>query len=259
MKLPRIQSLTFTPDPLVQHPRLAIVVSLALATILIPILSALGGVRGPLGPSIPLFFLVPVLLAAALGGQRAGVLVSVVAILAWDWFFIPPQHMVTIASARDVVALIVFLIVALLTGQLATSLRRRTQEALRRARGSEALYDLSMALIARQDLADVLPLLTQRLRTTFNLEACAVLLPGEGGTGWQTAGLAGPMPAELRVEDHKKVAAIAAWVSAEGRPSTLSPGQGNGSSGHRLLSRASRRGTGPVSAPSRRPTCLRRT
>src|SRR5262249_43405274 len=150
------------------HALLGIAIGLALIVLLVPVLELLGGADGPLGPSIPLFFLVPVLLSSAAGGRSAGVLVSVVAIVVWDWYFIHPYYTVTIASARDVLALVVFLAVALLTGQLATAARARAEEALRRARSSEALYDLSMALIGGRDLTELLPALTARLRQTFD-------------------------------------------------------------------------------------------
>lgn len=146
-------------DPLAQHPRLGTAVGLVLVALLVPVLYSWHGAdpKGPLGASIPLFFLVPVLLASAGGGQRAGILVAVVAIFVWDWYFIPPLYTVTVASARDLLALLVFLVVAVLVGQLATAVRGRTDEALRRARSSEALYALSMALIRGSNLAKARP------------------------------------------------------------------------------------------------------
>lgn len=205
-----------------KYPVLGVVIGLLMTVSLVPILGLWHGASGPLGQSLPLFFLVPVLLTAAYGGRVAGALVSVVAIFVWDWFFIPPLYTVTIASVRDVLALVVFLVVALLVGQLSTDARRRAEEAIRRARSSEALYDLTMALIAHGDLVDVLPDLTQRLRETFDLEASAVLLP-EGPT-WRTAAVAGQMPANLCVETSRNVAAVAAWVNEHGQSSRLGSG-----------------------------------
>ena len=221
-----------------KHPLLATSIGLALIVLMAPLLNLLGGADGPLGPSIPLFFLAPVLLASAMGGRRAGVLVSVVAIVVWDWYFIHPLYTVTIASPRDVLALIVFLAVALLVGQLATAVRTRAEEALRRARSSEALYDLSMALIAHTNLTAVLPTLTERLRTTFDLEACAIVLPDAQGGGWRTVAVAGPLPPELRSEESKDVAAVVGFVKAEGRASGLGHVGGTaGRAGHSRIFR----------------------
>lgn len=208
-------------DPAAPHPALALATSLALLALLVPLLRHWHGADGPLGPSIPLFFLAPVLLSSIVGGRRAGVVVSVVAILVWDWYFIQPLYTVTVGTARDLLALMVFLAVALLTGQLSRIARRRAEEALRRAHSSEALYDLSMALITGGDLERILPDLIERLRATFELQACAVLLPGGASGGWRTAAVAGTLPADLHVEESRDVASVAMWVNTQGRESGL--------------------------------------
>lgn len=216
-------------DPLAQHPRGAIAAGLAMVAALVPLLNIWRGASGPLGQSIPLFFLIPVLFAAVVGGRGAGVVVSCAAIAVWDWFFIPPLYTVTIASPRDVLALVVFLGVALLVGQLSTAVGRRAREALRRAYSSEALYDLSMALIARTDLADVLRALCERLQDAFHLQACAVLLQDEKGR-WHTAAQAGRLPSDLRVEESRSLGSTAARVlerNEECRLGRVQRGQGH--------------------------------
>ena len=206
--------------PFARYPRLSALLGLLLVAALVPVLRFWHGADGPLGQSIPLIFLVPVLLASATGGLGTGALVSCAAIVTWDWFFIPPLYTLTIASVRDVLALVVFLLVALLTGELATLARHRAEDAQRLARGSEALYDLSLALIAGRDLNEVLPGLIDRLRETFQLEAVAVLLPGEDGT-WRTAAQAGRLPAELHVEESRSLATTAGRVYAQGEECRL--------------------------------------
>jgi two-component system sensor histidine kinase KdpD len=203
--------------PATGRPLLGIAEGLILVVLLVPFLQLLHGSSGQLGQSIPLLFLIPVLIASAVGGPGAGVAVSFAAVFTWDWFFIPPFYTVTVASVRDVVALLIFLADALLTGQLAVAARRRTREALRRARSAEALYDLSTALIGSHDLSKVLPMLASRLRETFDLDACAVLLPAEGGR-WKIAAVSGELPAHLSVERSRDAAALASWARREGRP-----------------------------------------
>jgi two-component system sensor histidine kinase KdpD len=215
--LPRGRAL----DPLALHPRGASALGIVLVFALVPILGFWHGASGPLGQSIPLFFLVPVLAASALGGRGAGVLVSCVAVFVWDWFFIPPLYRVTVNSVRDVLALVVFLAVALLVGQLSTVARRRTAEALRRAASSEALYDLSMALIAGRNLDEILPALTSRLRAAFDLAACAVLVFDAERAAWRTVALAGQLPPDLRPEESRSLAAIASQVYERGEECRL--------------------------------------
>lgn len=204
-----------------RYPWVGIVVALIFVTVLVPILALAGGGSGALGPSIPLFFLVPVLIASTVGGTWSGVVASVVAIMAWDWYFIPPVHTVTVYYPRDLLALVVFLAVALLTGQLASASRRQTEEAMQRARTSRALYELSMALIGRRDLTHILRALSEGLVRTFMLEACAVLLPDRRDHLWRAAAVAGSMPDDLRVENSRAVAGITSLVNATGQASGL--------------------------------------
>jgi two-component system sensor histidine kinase KdpD len=151
--------------------------------------------------------------------------VGCAAIVAWDWFFILPVHQLTIASARDAVALFVFLFVALSVGELATLARRRTDEAVRRARSSSALYDLSVGLIAGRLEDDLLGTLAERLRTAFELEACAVLMPGPGGQ-WDIVATAGHLPDDLRVTHSRNVAAIATQAHHAGQECRLGAAAG---------------------------------
>jgi two-component system sensor histidine kinase KdpD len=208
-------------DPLAQYPRAGALLGLLLVAALVPTLNWWHGVYGPLGPSIPLFFLIPVLLASAIGGRGAGVIVSCAALVVWDWFFITPLYTVTIDSPRDVLALAVFLVVAFLVGQLSVVARRRTTEALRRARGSEALYELSMALIADRNRESVLSTLTERLRVTFDLAACAVLLPTGVADGWRTEAVAGRLPTDLHVEESRSLAVTVTQVFTRGEECVL--------------------------------------
>ena len=194
---------------------------LLLVALLVPVVGLWRSVDATVGPSVALCFLVPVIIAAAVGGWPAGIIVTIAAIFAWDWFFIQPPYTVTVYYPRDLMALAIFLAVALLVGRLSAIARRRTAEALRRAQASEALYELSMALIAERNLPEILPHLTHRACETFGLQSCAVVLPDDDGKVWRTAAVAGQLPSDLRVEESRDAAAVASWVNIHGRASRL--------------------------------------
>jgi len=215
-------------DLLARRPRVGALLAVVLIAVLVPILSAANGASGPLGQSIPLFFLVPVLVASSVGGRGAGVLSAILAVLVWDFFFIPPTYQVTVASTRDALALGVFLLVAMLVGQLSTVARRRAGEALRRARASEAVYNLSMGLIARKTPRDLIAPLLERLRDSLKLGACAVLMQDETGR-WRYVASTGTLPEDLDAVHSRNVAAVASetiqyghecrlGTTGEGRP-----------------------------------------
>ena len=203
-------------DPLAPHSVVATVAGLCMVAVMVPddfVLSRGAGLSR--SQVVPLLFLIPVFSHPRLGGGRSGLIVSVAAVLAWNWFFIAPVHHITVATPRDLLALTIFMADALLTGRLAAIARGRRQEAMQRARTSEALYELSSALIGRQSIDEVLPALTDRLINVLDLVACAVLL-SENGTGWRTVAVSGSLPAELRVESSRAASSAAGWVNRSG-------------------------------------------
>lgn len=65
-----------TLDPLARHPVLAALSGLAMVVLLVPVLSFVHGADGLLGQSIPLFFIVPVVISAVGGGRLVGQLAT---------------------------------------------------------------------------------------------------------------------------------------------------------------------------------------
>ncbi len=80
----------------------------------------------------PLVLVLPVLLAAVVGGRRAAVGVALVATLATNVVFTPPFGSLKVEVASDAVALAVFLVVALAVGALAATLVARSVAAEQR-------------------------------------------------------------------------------------------------------------------------------
>jgi two-component system sensor histidine kinase KdpD len=70
-------------------------------------------------PNISLIFVIPVLAAAVRHGLFASLWAAALAVLAYDYFFLPPLYRFTIADPADVLALLFFLLVALVTSALA--------------------------------------------------------------------------------------------------------------------------------------------
>ena len=83
--------------------------------------------------SIPLVFLVVVLVAAASFGFWTGMAAAVTAFLSANFFFVAPIHTFSVAHPQDVLALGVFLIAAALTGLIAGRMREQADAARRRA------------------------------------------------------------------------------------------------------------------------------
>jgi K+-sensing histidine kinase KdpD len=93
--------------------------------------------------SLGVVYILAVLLVATLWGLRLGLLTAILSGLAFNWFHIPPVGRFTIAADRDLVAFVVFAIVAIASGTLAELARARATEAERgREEAARALAEL---------------------------------------------------------------------------------------------------------------------
>ena len=106
-----------------------VLIVVAVATGVVALLEGSAPVTG-----LGVLYLLAVLWLAIHRGQTAALAAAVLGVLALNWFFIPPKHELTIANSENVAALIVFLIVAIVVGRLASAARDRAAEAEARAR-----------------------------------------------------------------------------------------------------------------------------
>jgi two-component system sensor histidine kinase KdpD len=93
------------------------------------------------------FYLVAVLVIATVGGLLEAIVSSVVAMLCFNFFFLPPVGTLTVADPQNWVALFAFLATALTASQLSARLKQQRKEALDRQREMEQLYTLSRAIL----------------------------------------------------------------------------------------------------------------
>lgn len=127
-------------------------------------------------PNLSMVFLFGVLVCAVLWGLRASVMASLLSVLLYDFFFVPPIHTFTINRPEDVLALIVFLVVAVLTSNLTGRIRDQAEAARRRETRTAALYSLSSELASAVGLEQVTDIIAYQI--SRNLEAeVVVLLP----------------------------------------------------------------------------------
>ncbi len=160
--------------------------------------------------NISMIYLLLVLALAVGVGSGPAILASVLSFLAFDWFFVEPVGRFTVDDASEWLALFLFLVVAIITSQLAGGLRRSAGEARRRARETATLYGLSMAILGDARLDRILPAIAEQMLTTLGLRNVAIYLQGSDGRP-RLAAEAG----EALVEDERRERELSAsWASA---------------------------------------------
>jgi two-component system sensor histidine kinase KdpD len=129
--------------------RLGVVVMLAtvcLGTLLIyPLKSVAPAV------SLGVVFIPGVLLISTVWGWRLGLLTALLSAVAFNWFHIPPVGRIEVSDSRDLVALVVFAIVAVASSALAELARARAVEADRRREETDKVLVELRALSRERD------------------------------------------------------------------------------------------------------------
>ncbi len=89
--------------------------------------------------NVSILYLLVVLLTALRFGGGPAIVASVLAFLAIDWNFVDPRHTLTVHDPAEWIALVMFLIIATVTGHLTATARRQADEARVLAREAAAL------------------------------------------------------------------------------------------------------------------------
>jgi two-component system sensor histidine kinase KdpD len=123
-------------------------------------------------------FLFAVVLVAARLGFGPGVLAAVAGVLAFDYFFVPPQRTFAVADAQYAITFAIMLVVALVISTLAARLRRQVRIARYRERRLGALYHLSRELSAESGAHQLTATAQREVSAMFGARV-AIYLPHE--------------------------------------------------------------------------------
>ena len=142
-------------------------------------------------------FLLVVLSVAILWGRRPALLDSVLGMLCYNFFFLPPFYTFTIADPQNWIALTAFFITSLAVGQLSARAKRRAEEAEAGRIENRRLYEDLQEAFERASEAEalrrserlksaLLDAVTHDLRTPLtSIKASATLLLEDGEPGEQ--------------------------------------------------------------------------
>jgi two-component system sensor histidine kinase KdpD len=180
---------------------------LALAGV-IAITAAIGLIRS-LTPvsALSALYLLWVLWLAAQWGRGPAVTGSIAAFLLYDFYFVPPVGSLTVSGSSQLLELVVLLAVALVTSQLAASLRRAQATAEALARESHALYEVATAALRTQEVTAAVSMLCLRATELRSIDRFVLVAMDLG----QPNALAG---GDVSAAELKQ----AAWSHENGRP-----------------------------------------
>ena len=104
--------------------------------------------------SLGALYVFAVLPVALLWGLEYAIPVSIASMLAFNWFFLPPVHTLTLADSRNWFALAVYVVTAVVVSDLAARSRRRAREAALLAHIARTLLECGSVASELQRIAD---------------------------------------------------------------------------------------------------------
>jgi two-component system, OmpR family, sensor histidine kinase KdpD len=126
--------------------------------------------------TVALTLLLAILTVSTVWGLRVSVCMSVAAMLAFNYFFLPPVGKFTISDPQNWVALIAFLGTSLIASQLATRVRYEAESAQKRGREVERLYSFSQELLVEGNVIQLLNAIPNHIVEIFEVGAAAIFL-----------------------------------------------------------------------------------
>ncbi len=163
---------------------------------------------------VSLIYMLPVVVAATQWGIGAGILAAVAGAAAADFFFYPPLYTLWIRDPQNVVDLALFLLIALVTSNLAARLKNEATALRRREKEITELHTFSQGLATCLTSRDLIFAVQDYLSNTLRYRA--VLIATELAD--QDIGDCATVPGEIRHEAAKLIAAAAPTATSVVEP-----------------------------------------
>ncbi|QIY74006.1 ATP-binding protein [Streptomyces sp. RLB1-33] len=136
-----------------------------------------------------LLFLTVTVAAALLGGLFPALASAAFGSLLLNYYYTPPLHRLTIADPKNIVAIAIFVGVAVSVASVVDLAARRTHQAARLRAESEILSFLAGSVLRGETSLEAL---LERVRETFGMESVALLERAGEVDPWTCAGSVGP-------------------------------------------------------------------
>jgi len=127
--------------------------------------------------TVALSFLLAILAVSAVWGMAVSVFMSVVAMLTFNYLFLPPVGNFAIADPQNWVALGAFLVTSIMGSQLSARIRKEADEAHSRRREIERLYKFSQKLLGEGNVIQLMNAIPNYIVESFEAGAAELFLP----------------------------------------------------------------------------------
>ena len=161
--------------------------------------------------NIALLYLLPVLISAFYWGRGPSLLASILGVLAFDFFFVPPFYSFAVDDIRYLFTFGVYLLVAIVISAMASRLRNELEKTRKSEWLTIALYALSQQMAAVADLQQMLEILVNTIAEAFGGKI-VFMMPAADGNLIEAAS----SPAGTTLSGGNEIG-IAQWVMEHGK------------------------------------------
>lgn len=162
--------------------------------------------------NLVMIYLLAVVITAISLGRGPAILVSVLSVLAFDFFFIPPFLTLAVSDTEYLLTFAGLLIVGIVISQLTARVRDQAEAAVRREAETSALYSLSREMAVASQLEDTLNAIVTQIGQTFGREVM-IFLPDPDDQETLTSY---PRLPQSQVAENEL--AVAVWAYQHGQP-----------------------------------------
>ncbi len=137
-------------------------------------------IRGNLEPAnLVMLYLAATVLAALYLGRGPSFLVSILGVIAFDFFLVPPYMTLAVRDTQYFITFIGLLAVSLVVSTLTTRVREQAEAAIQREAHTSALYTLGRDLTSATDLKHVAEIILSHTSQVFGREV-SIFIPENG-------------------------------------------------------------------------------
>ncbi len=126
-------------------------------------------------------YLVGVMVTAIHCGRGPAILISLLSVLAFDFFFVPPRFTFAVSDTQYIVTFAVMFLVALVISHLTTLIRQQAEAARSQERQTAAMHALSRQLASTRGVEKILQVAVKHISEIFGSQVAAMLPDEKGG------------------------------------------------------------------------------
>jgi two-component system sensor histidine kinase KdpD len=130
--------------------------------------------------NLVMVYLAGVVLVATKFGRGPSIMASILSVLAFDFFFVPPTLTFAVSDSQYILTFVIMLAVALVVSTLAVRSRQQAESATERERRTSALYSMSRELASTQGMEELAVVARRHVEDVFHGQAGIYLAATDG-------------------------------------------------------------------------------